>query len=53
MGGVLATERVIDVGCDDVEAEGVAQMQRDMVLVRHWENGGRLVIQPHASGAKV
>lgn len=52
MGGVLTIERLID-GCDDADADGVVQMQRDMELVRHWENGGRLVIQPHTSGTKL
>jgi hypothetical protein len=50
MEGVFTTERFID-GCAD--ADGVAQMQRDMALVRHWVNGGRLVIQAQASGTKL
>lgn len=50
MGRFFTTERFI-VGCDD--ADGVVQIQRDMALVRHWENWGRLVIQAHASGAKL
>lgn len=52
MGGVLTIERLID-GCDDADADGVVQMQRVMELVRHWENGGRLLIQPHTSGTKL
>ena len=52
-GGDLVAERLIDAGCDEADGEDVAQMQRDMVLVRHWENGGRLLIQPHASGTKL
>lgn len=52
MGGVLTTDRFTD-GCDDSDADGVGQMQRDMALERHWENGGRLVIQPHTSRGKL
>lgn len=54
MEGVFTTERFID-GCDDADADadGVEQMQRDMALVRHWVNGGRLVIQAQASGTKL
>jgi hypothetical protein len=52
MGGFFTIERFI-VGCDDASADGVVQIQRDMALVRHWENWGRLVIQAHASGAKL
>lgn len=50
MGGFFTTERFI-VGCED--ADGAVQIQRDMTLVCHWLNGGRLVIQAHASGAKL
>jgi hypothetical protein len=52
VGGVLTTDRFTD-GCDDSDADGVGQMQRDMALERHWENGGRLVIQPHTSRGKL
>lgn len=50
---VFVAERFIDgCGCED-DADGVAQMQRDMVLVRHWVNGGRLVIQAQTLGVKL
>lgn len=54
---VFVTERFIDgCGCccdDEDDADGVAQMQRDMVLVRHWVNGGRLAIQAQTLGVKL
>lgn len=52
---VFVAERFIDgcgCGCED-DADGVAQMQRDMVLVRHWVNGGRLAIQAQTLGVKL
>lgn len=52
---VFVTERFVDgCGCDDEDDDdGVAQMQRDMVLVRHWVNGGRLAIQAQTLGVKL
>lgn len=49
----MAAERLTDGGGENADADGVAQMQRDMLLECHWENGGRLVIQTQASGTKL
>jgi hypothetical protein len=42
--GFFTIERFI-VGCENADADGVVQMQRDMALMHHWVNGGRHVVQ--------